>query len=191
MGTNLIYQWRRNLTPIQGANAATLTLNSVTAADAGSYDVVVTGPCGTVTSATVPLTINVGPNVTAHPVNQVVVAGSNATFTAVAGGTPAPVVQWQVSTDGGATFNNINGATNTTLTVSSLTLSDNGKRYRAVFTNSCGMAASNVATLTTANLVVNVSAASYSGADGTGIGTISSEKTESRAFAARRWLSRA
>ncbi len=164
VGTNLSYQWRRDLTPIQGANAATLTLNSVTAANAGSYDVVVTGTCGTVTSATVTLTINVGPSLTAQPLNQVVVAGSNATFTAVAGGTPAPTMQWQVSTDGGATFNNINGATNTTLTVSSLTLSDNGKRYRAVFTNSCGMAASNAATLTLANLVVNVSAASYSGA---------------------------
>ncbi|MBI1766112.1 MAG: hypothetical protein HYR56_32305 [Acidobacteria bacterium] len=73
-------------------------------------------------------------------------------------------MQWQVSTDGGATFNSINGATNTTLTVLPLTLSDNGKRYRAVFTNSCGMAASNAATLTPANPVVNVSAASYSGA---------------------------
>ena len=33
-------------------------------------------------------------------------AGSTATFTAAATGNPTPTVQWQVSTDGGATFTN-------------------------------------------------------------------------------------
>src|SRR5262249_54248682 len=40
------------------------------------------------------------PVVTTQPANQVVVAGSTATFTATASGTPT--VQWQVSTNGGA-----------------------------------------------------------------------------------------
>ncbi len=41
-GTGLTYQWRRNGTALPGATAATLTLASVAATDAGSYDVVVT-----------------------------------------------------------------------------------------------------------------------------------------------------
>src|SRR5690606_35926302 len=45
-GDPLIYQWRKNGVDIAGANSATLTLNNVTPADAGNYDVVITGPAG-------------------------------------------------------------------------------------------------------------------------------------------------
>jgi hypothetical protein len=48
-------------------------------------------------------------------------------------------VQWQISTDGGATWNNIPGATSTTLSFT-VQLSDNGNQYHAVFTNGCGTA---------------------------------------------------
>ena len=45
------------------------------------------------------------PVITANPANLVVISGGTATFTAAATGTPTPTVQWQVSSDGGATFN--------------------------------------------------------------------------------------
>src|SRR2546425_1315300 len=92
---------------------------------------------------------NTAPTITTQPGNQTVTAGQTATFTAVATGSPTPTVQWQVSTDGGATFNNVSGATSTSTTLSFTTASSqNGYQYRAVFTNSAGMATTVAATLT-------------------------------------------
>src|SRR5207249_2223640 len=55
------------------------------------------------------------PAVTTNPSNQIVVSGQDATFVAAASGDSPPTVQWQVSTDGGTTWNDIPGATSTTL----------------------------------------------------------------------------
>ena len=72
--------------------------------------------------------------------HQTVCAGATATFTAAATSNASDhTVQWQVSTDGGATLNNIAGATWTTLSFTA-TAGDNGKQYRAVFTDACGSA---------------------------------------------------
>lgn len=88
------------------------------------------------------------PNVTAHPADQLVAPGATVTFTAAAAGTAPINVQWQVSADGGNTWNDIGGATMTTLTVSNVVLADNGKRFRAQFTNVRGTVNSNSALLT-------------------------------------------
>jgi hypothetical protein len=53
-----------------------------------------------------------------------------------------------VSTDGGNTFTNIAGATSTTLTLTDTKASQNGYRYRAVFTNSIGSKTTTAAILT-------------------------------------------
>jgi hypothetical protein len=95
-------------------------------------------------SATV--TVDDPPVVTVNPLSQQVGPGS-VTFTAAASGIPTPSVQWQVSTNNGATFSNITGATNTTLTVTA-TAGSSGYLYRAVFMNSCGTATSAAALLT-------------------------------------------
>jgi hypothetical protein len=50
-GEGLTYQWRKNGAEVPGATGASYTITSVQASDAGSYDVVVTGTCGSVTSA--------------------------------------------------------------------------------------------------------------------------------------------
>jgi hypothetical protein len=86
--------------------------------------------------------------VSTNPVSQTVTAGQSVTFTAAATGNPAPTVQWQVSTNGGASYTNISGATSTTLTLTKTTASQNGYLYRAVFTNSLGSATTAAATLT-------------------------------------------
>ena len=60
----LKYAWRKNGTPltdggfISGAETPTLTINSLTANDAGSYDVEVSHACETVASQAVALTVN-------------------------------------------------------------------------------------------------------------------------------------
>jgi hypothetical protein len=62
----------------------------------------------------------VAPAVTAQPSGQAVCANSSGTvtFTAAASGSPTPTMQWQVSTNGGASFINVSGATSTQLVVS-------------------------------------------------------------------------
>jgi hypothetical protein len=47
---SLMYQWRKNLVNIDGAQSATLTINPVQLSDAGSYSVVVTDACNSAAS---------------------------------------------------------------------------------------------------------------------------------------------
>ena len=157
-GTGLNFQWRKNGTPlsnggnISGATTATLTVNPVGAGDGAAagvgYDVVVSGTCSpTVTSTRRALTVNTAPTISTNPGDTTVCENATATFTASANGSPSPTVQWQVSTDGGATFNNIGGATSTTLSFTT-SASQSGNKFRAVFTNTCNSATTTPATLT-------------------------------------------
>jgi peptidase A4-like protein len=85
------------------------------------------------------------PLITLQPLGDGVVTQTTATFTAQALGTPTPSVQWQVSTDG-STWVDIAGATSTTYSFTA-TVSENGDKYRAVFTNSAGTATTIAASL--------------------------------------------
>src|ERR1019366_3435858 len=85
--------------------------------------------------------------VTTNPTSQSIAAGSSVSFTAAASGIPTPTVQWQISTNGGATFTNIGGATSTTLSFV-VSVGQNGNQYQAVFTNTVGTATTTAATLT-------------------------------------------
>jgi glucose/arabinose dehydrogenase len=161
------YQWQvstsggpfTNLTngaPYSGVTTATLTITSVTVGLSGNqYRVVATnGIAPDATSAAATLTVNTGPAITAQPTNQTATAGGNASFTATVTGTPTPILQWQVSTNGGASFANLaNGAPYSGVTTNVLTLTGvaaglNNNQYRLVASNSGGTATSTAATLT-------------------------------------------
>ncbi len=119
----------------------------VTQGDSGNaYRAVFTNSAGSATSAAAVLTVSTPPSVTSQPGGQSVVSGTTVTFSAAASGTPAPTVQWQVSTDGGNTWSNIGGATSTSYSFGAGT-GNNGYQYRAIFTNSAGSAATNAAGL--------------------------------------------
>lgn len=62
-GTITSYQWRRNTIPITGATAASYTIVSASSSADGSYDVVITGPCGSVTSAAAVLVVASAPHI--------------------------------------------------------------------------------------------------------------------------------
>jgi len=94
----------------------------------------------TCTEATV-----VAPTVTDHPDSQSSCAGRTVVFESAAYGFPAPVVQWQVSTDGGSTWSDITGATNPTLSV---VAGASSASYKAIWSNSGGPVESNTAVLT-------------------------------------------
>jgi len=87
------------------------------------------------------------PHIITKPHSHRVTAGQSVTFTAAATGFPKPTIQWQVSTDGGLTFTDISGATQTRLTFTAQA-SQNGNKYRAVFTNADATATTTAATLT-------------------------------------------
>jgi hypothetical protein len=134
---------------ISGATSTTLTLSAVTAGENGyEYRAAFTNSIGSATTTAATLTVQFAPTVTVNPTSQTVSAGHSVTFTAAATGNPTPTVQWQVSTDGGVTFTNISGATNLSFTISSVSASQNGYHYRAIFTNSVGNATSLDAILT-------------------------------------------
>ncbi len=106
-GDNLTYQWRKggvnisNNTIYSGATTATLTLTNPTTAEAGSYDVVVSGACSpTVTCNAVSVTVNpsVTPSVSiaSSDVDNSFCAGTSVTYTAnVLNGGTKPSYQWK------------------------------------------------------------------------------------------------
>jgi hypothetical protein len=134
---------------ISGASAPTYTLSNAAAADNGNrYRAVFTNAAGTATSDAATLTVEEIPQIEQQPADAVLVAGMSASFTASASGIPTPTVQWQVSTDAGASWSNISGATAPTYTVSNAAAADNGNQYRAVFANAAGTTPTGHATLT-------------------------------------------
>lgn len=168
-GANLKYQWRKGTDNIAGATNNTFTIPPVTSADAGSYSVVVTGDCGVVTSSAVSLTVRTPPSVSTQPDNQVVAPGATPSFSASATGSATITRQWQVSTDNGASWMNIVGATSATLTLPPATFADNGKQFRVELTNACATVYSNAATLSVIPVSVEIADSSACVGEGTSL----------------------
>ena len=112
-----------------------------------TYKAVWSGTLPASVSNIVTYMVETSPVITTQPSPQTVNAGQTASFSASASGTPAPTVQWQLSTDGGIQWTTISGATGTTYATLA-TAVENGNRYRAVFTNAAGSIPSNAASLT-------------------------------------------
>ncbi len=152
-GATVLWQVRtpkdKTFTNIPGATALSLAFTPQQTDSGNLYQAVFSKPTGTKT-ATVTLTVDAPPTITAGPANQTVAAGTSqkAIFTASASGTPMPSVQWQVSSDGGLTFSNLAGATATKLTLSYLTATQDGNCYRAVWSNPVGQPCTSAAVLT-------------------------------------------
>src|SRR5207244_575593 len=85
--------------------------------------------------------VNTPPKVTQQPKSQTVVAGTNATFSAIASGTEPIRFQWR------SNGTDILGATNATLQISNVQQSDIGT-YTVVVSNSAGSDTSSAAILT-------------------------------------------
>ncbi|HEY4302665.1 MAG TPA: immunoglobulin domain-containing protein [Candidatus Didemnitutus sp.] len=136
------YQWYKDSVALSGGTAATFAISSVQASSAGSYTVLVSNAYGSTNSDSGMLTVTqaVAPTFSLQPAGATVAAGGTATFSALAGGTPAPAYQWYFN---GAA---ISGATSATLTISSAQ-SANAGSYTVIATNAAGSVTSSVATL--------------------------------------------
>jgi alpha-tubulin suppressor-like RCC1 family protein len=138
-------------TTVAGATANKLTIVSVSGSESGDeYRAAFTNVAGTATSNAATLTIRAFPVVTMQPVSTTIEVGLSAQFEATASGFPTPSVQWEVSSNGGASWNTVAGATSDQLTVEDAQATQNGDQYRAAFTNTAGKAVSEAARLTVA-----------------------------------------
>jgi hypothetical protein len=143
------YQWNLNGNPIAGATAASYSIASVAAGDAGSYTVTVTNSLGTVTSdaATLTVTSNVAaPAFASQPLSQVIVGGTTVVFHAPAIGLPAPTYQWSFNGNPLSNGGGVSDATGSTLVINGATAANAGT-YTCTASNSSGSIESNPATL--------------------------------------------
>ena len=170
-GTALNYQWEMSTdggisyNSIPGAITNSLLLSNVTAAMANNlYRVVLSNTCTVnFTSNAALLSITDAPVISAQPSSTPSCANSLAGFNVTATGVGL-TYQWQVSTDGGVTFTNINGETGVSLSISPALDNMNGNQYRAIVFNSCSSTGvvSDPAILTVNPLpVVSISANPY------------------------------
>ncbi|MDR3678342.1 MAG: gliding motility-associated C-terminal domain-containing protein [Flavipsychrobacter sp.] len=150
-----------NAPPYSGVGTTTLTISGATTAMSGYlYQLVVSGTC-TPAVTTTPATLTVTPStvITTNPASQTICAGGNNTtgstsFTVAGTGTGTITYQWQVSTNGGATYTPLtdggiySGSGTGTLTITGASTAVNGYMYNAVATGGCGTATSTAATLT-------------------------------------------
>ncbi|MGD0709619.1 MAG: ice-binding family protein [Bacteroidales bacterium] len=136
-GSGLTYQWRKgtvnliNGVKISGVNSDTLKINPVSISDtASNYDVIITGTCSTDTSINVSLKVDSAIIITMQPVNQIACVGDSVSFSVSASGLGL-TYQWRKGTV------NIIGATNDTLTINPVSISDTASNYNVIITGTC------------------------------------------------------
>ena len=131
----LSYQWFRDGAAIPGATMATLSVPSVTTADAGSYTVEVSNTCDTVASNAADVTVRTAPMITAQPQGVTDCEGATIALSVTASGSEPLTYAW--AKDGVP----IPGATMATLMIPNAMATDSGS-YTVTVTNDCGMAMS-------------------------------------------------
>ncbi len=164
-GTGLSYSWRRagvavvNGGVISGQGTATLTLTNPTAANAGSYDVVVSGTCApAVTSSAVTVTVNAAPAITAQPTAPAAVCSGSGTQTMSVTATGAGLTySWRRA--GVAVVNGgvISGQGTATLTLTNPTAANAGS-YDVIVSGTCAPAVTSSAVTVTVNAAPAITA---------------------------------
>jgi hypothetical protein len=161
------YQWQystdsgSNWFDLSGENTDTLVLGGQTSASTG-YLIRCSLNAGAANSNAALLTVYDAVAITTQPTNQSVCAGADATFTAAATGSGLSY-QWQFSTNGGSSWNNVASGGNTaSYTVTSPTGASNNNQYQVIVSGTapCSPVTSAAATLTVTDVTVAASASS-------------------------------
>jgi hypothetical protein len=142
-GENLTYLWRREGVVIPGASTSTLALTNLGATHTGRYSVAVSNANGGFEALSGNL--NVAPIILQQPVSTSGVVGGTASFSVVAAGIPPLTYTWRRGASNPTTL--IPGATNATLTLTNLALT-NAMRYRVTVVSGGSSVASSIVTLT-------------------------------------------
>ncbi len=138
--TPFTYQWRKDGSNVAGATTASLTLNPVRVADAGTYTVVVTNTSGSATGGPILLGVNAGsaPVITGQSTGTTTItAGGTLNVSAQINGTTPVTYVWKQ--DGVAVSTVVSQSTSTSYTKSNLTAADAGT-YTLTATNILGSA---------------------------------------------------
>ena len=135
------YQWQFNGVSIFGATSSTLSLNSVTAANSGTYTCIVSNISGSVSSTPSVLSVIANaPAIISNPTSQVATLGSTIVFSVTASSNVPLSYQWNLN---GAP---ISGATSSSCIVKADSSSKAGN-YTCVVTNSGGSVTTTAAAL--------------------------------------------
>ncbi|MGB9701260.1 MAG: choice-of-anchor V domain-containing protein [Candidatus Kapaibacteriota bacterium] len=129
-GSSLTYQWRKNSNPIQGANQSEFIINQVNQSDAGDYDCEINSTCGTLTSSSATLIVNLIPTISLHPKSNTLKIGDELKLFVIASGNNLKY-QWK---KGNVNLANQNSDT---LKISNVQLTDAGNYFCEV-SNDCG-----------------------------------------------------
>ena len=154
----LYYQWQKNGTnladggSVAGSNSRILSLSGVTANDVGNYSVMISNALGQVSSSNAFLSVtSSAPSIVAQPVSLTPAAGATVTFSVSALGDFPLFYQWQTNGNNvgnhGGTSGSISGSQTATLTISNVTVANNGV-YAVVISNALGQVTSSNVTLT-------------------------------------------
>ena len=135
--------------PFAGATSAPYSFRVATSNNGDEFEAVFTNPVGSATSAAATLTVDAAPAVTTQPEEETALENTTAAFFAAATGSPTPTVQWEVSTDGGVSWQPVVGATSSCYSFAASS-SANGDELEAVFANSAGSTTTDPAALTVA-----------------------------------------
>ena len=158
----LHYQWLRGISSIPNATNSTYSfIAHYPADDQVAFSVVVTNIVSSSNSAAATLTVLTNLNMVHDPFFITRRVGSYAAFRVVANGALPLTYQWSRSTNAGATFAPIAGATNDTVWVSNVQLSDDQSIYFAHVTGPFGNADSGQAILGVTNRTVAVPITGY------------------------------
>jgi len=140
------YQWLLNGTNVAGETNPTLALTNVQVGPTIFYSVLVSNPCGSVTSSIAPLTVK-PLLITSSPGSQNVTVGSSATFSVSANGQSPLSYQWLWN------GTNILGETNASLSLTNVQFSQTGN-YSVIISNSFGSITSTAPALTISALKI-------------------------------------
>ena len=142
----LSYQWYFNTnTSLLNMTNSSLTLTNIQLTNAGYYRVSITNSAGATNSFNALLTVIQPPVITNNPVSFTNVAGGNATFTVLAGGSAPLAYQWYFNTN-----TTLSDATNTSFPLTGIRASQTGS-YLVIITNAGGSVTSTPASLVVTN----------------------------------------
>ena len=189
----LSYQWLKNGVAlanggnVTGSTTATLSLATVSSADAANYSVIVNNSSGSITSAIASLTVLLPPVILTQPASASISAGSNVSFTVTASGTAPLSYQWLKNGAALANGGNVSGATTPTLSLATISSAD-AANYSVIVTNSVGSVTSGNATLTllSAAIAITTQPASATVAQGGPVGlSVTASSTSALSY---QWL---
>jgi hypothetical protein len=135
------FQWRKDGRPVAGQTGSSLKLQSVGNSEAGTYDVIVSNPVGSIRSAPFRVTVMNPPTIVTGPASIVVIPGESSSLSVVATGVGPLTYQW--FKDGEV----VEGANEPLLRLQTVSAQSDG-RYSVSVSNAAGSVFSQAAKLT-------------------------------------------